>query len=346
MPQQVRRRKQGSINITAFGTKYVQPLGRGMILRESALRLSGSMTWASAANNNLATAARGDEWAAINRIDLIANGSDIIRSFSGPQLRMFNRLVYNSPGRLSAQYGDGSTASPTFDSTLILPLWQFLAARPMDTALDTSRLSDLRLEVTTETANGVQSAAAPTAIAATLDIETLESFGIEGVFSDCKIYPIQSSYSAANGAAQIQLPVSALYRGFFINTATSGASIGDDAANVITNVKLVSGTTVFYDCPWPILRDWQRQRTGMNRSLVQTTAGAATVNGNWLRAMRSARVDEDAWAFMDLCPDGYLTEGIDSVGLSELYLELNVASACTVTVLPVQIFPRRGAPGR
>lgn len=344
MGQQTRVRKQQSIPLTSFGAKSVVQLGKGMQYREIMLRLSGALTFTLAAQNAAADIGRGDEWSLIQRIDLIANGADVIRSFSGSQLRMINRLVYGTVPRLSATLGDGTTAAPTFDSTLTIPLWMFQCIRPVDTLLDSSKLADLRLEITTNTAAGFsKNATPPTAVNATLDVHSYESFGLEGNFSDTRIYQIQDTVPAANAARQILLPTTALYRGFFINTAAGSADTSADAPSSLTNIKLQSGTQVFRDIPARVLRDWQRQRVGFAQELVQTTAGAAAVNGNKLACGKSTLLDEDAWLWFDLCQDGYLTEGIDTVGLSELVMELNIAAACTVTVIPVQVFPVRGA---
>ena len=342
MPQQIRRRRQGSINVTSFGNKFVQPLGRGMIYRELALRWVGALTFGAAANNAAANFVRGDEWGCIARIDVIANGTDVIRSFTGSQLAMINRLVYGNHGRTAPQIGDGATAAPAFDSTLILPFWQFLAVKPMDTALDSSKLSDLRLEITMEPAANITTTP-PTAINANLHIVSMESFGIEGVFSDCKIYPLQQVVGGANANVQVQLPVTALYRGFFINCA-AGAGQNSSDQDSINNVQLVSGTTIFADVPWAVLRDWQRQRTNLpDREQIQNVAATAPITGGFLNNFKSARMIEDAWTFLDLVPDGYLSEGVDSVGFSELFLNFDVAAACTLTVLPTQVFPVRGA---
>lgn len=341
MGQQVRYRKQQSLTINTFGQKLVAQLGRGMQYRELILRLSGSFTYAAAGNNVGTTLGRGDEWSAIARIDIVANGADVIRSISGTQLKWINRLMYGTLPRLSTALGDNTIISPTFDSTLTIPFWMFQSIRPVDTLLDSSKLADLRIEVTVNTSANINNANGPTVIAATLDVFSLESFGLQGDFSDTRIYTIQDTVAAANTARQILLPVTALYRGFFINVANGASETATDQPNLLTNVKIQSGTQVFRDIAGRVLKDWQRQRVGFPQELVQTTAAAAAVNGNKLAASKSTLVDEDAWYWLDLCQDGYLTEGIDTVGYSELVMELNLSGAATVTVLPVQVFPIR-----
>lgn len=345
MPQEIRTRRQGSMTLNTFGQKVVLQLGRGMIYRELMLNLSGSLTYAAGANNAAATLGRGDEWSIIQRIDVIANGTDVIRSFSGTQLRQLQRLFFGSVPRPSLTLGDGATAAPTFDSTCIIPFWQPLSSRPMDTAFDSSKVSDLRLEITVDNSANINTANGPTAVAANMTVASLESFGVQGAFSDCRIFPIVQASPGANNTFQVALPVSALYRGFFINAANGSANNSTDLPAAITNIQIKSGPTVFRDMPFGMLRDWQRQRLGWGRDVTQLTAGTinlANANGPYLRMAKSALLDEDAWTFLDLVHDGFLAEGIDALGYSELIMEFNLGAASTISVLPVQIFPQRG----
>lgn len=346
MGQQVRQRRQGSINISAFNTKYTQTLSRGYWLREIHLKYSGTMTWGAAANNAAASLGRADEWSSLARIELIANGTDVIRSFSGLGLKMLNRFLYGQTCRLSAQMGDGATASPAFASYLIIPIWQPMSVKPMDTALDTRKLSDLRLEITVGPSSDVQSAAAATAINAILDINLVESFGVEGDVSDCKIYTLQSALQATGSNQQITLPVTCLYRGVLVNFAQGGGvNIADQPADKITRIAFKSGTTVFREYAFDTVREWQRMRANQTRQLIQTVAAGAGVSGGYVNTSRSLLANEDAWAWLDFVQDGYLGEGIDALGLSEFYMEVdtNGATNPVATLFPVQIFPRRSA---
>ena len=353
MAQQTRFRRQGSLTINgaaAFGSKLIQPLGRGYVYRELVLRLAGTITWAAAASNAAATMNRGDEWGLIDRVDVVVNGSDTIRTFTGFQLWMLNKVLYGGVGRASPQMGDGATAAPYFDSTLIIPFWQPRAFKPMDTALDSGKLADFRVEVTVSAANGVNSAASATNVNATLDIGSYESFGIKAEYSECRMWQIQNVVGGATTELQIPLPVTSLYRGMLVNFAASAAGTAADiapysavgAATGLTNLKLVSGTNVFRDINARMLKDWDQQRQGWPRQLIQNVAATAPITGGFTNLRRNTNLNEDSWLWFDLAQDGYLAEGIDSVGFSELNLIANVAAAGTVTVIPVAIWPRRG----
>jgi len=342
MGAQVRTRRQQGMTLTAFGTKYVTTLGKGTIYREIILRLTGTFTYAAGANNAAATLGRGDEWSVIARVDLVCNGTDVVRSFSGTQLRMLQRMFYGAVPQVSVSMGDGASAAPSFDSTTIIPLWQPLAVKPMDTGLDTRKLSDFRIEVTTDTSANINTANGPTAINCSLEIASNECFGVTGDFSDCRMYPIVANIAGATQNYQIALPVTCVYRGFFLNCANGSANDSTDN-NFITKVQLVSGTTIFRDMSFNMLRDWQRQRLGWNRELVQSAVNSGVISSvaTNMQIAKSNLLNESCWTFFDLCQDGYLGEGVDSYGFSELYLNIDVSAACTVTAIPVQIFPNR-----
>lgn len=338
--QQTRARRQGSLNLNAAGQQFTIQLGRGMIYRELVLRLSGTIAiTGGAANNTAAGWARGDEWAICARIEVIANGGDVIRSFTGPQLRVLNHALGGQP-RVSAQIGDAATASPAFDSTLIIPFWQPFAIRPMDTALDSSKVGDLRLVITTDASANIHSNGTG-AIAAVLDVHSIESFGVQGIFTDFQMASSQTIFAGATTEGSIDLVVGPVYRAILINAANGASSLATDLPNAISNVKIKSGTTVFRDMQFRALQDWQRQRMNMGRENVQNVAATAPITGGFLNRVKSTRQDEDAWALIDLVQDGYLSEAIDTIGYSELKLELNVSAAATITIIPFKLYPPR-----
>lgn len=339
--QRVTRRFQGTITLDAFGKKFVQQLERGELYRELVLRLSGTVTYAAGASNTVAGTARGDEWSLINTIRVVANGNDVIREYSGTMLRLLNFAIYGNVGRIAPQIGDATTAAPAYDSTLIIPFWQPMAARPMDTAFDSSKAVQFRLEVITETAANFNTGTAPTGIAGSLDIGAMTSFGLTGMFTDCKISPLIVAPTGAGNNWQLDLPVTSLYRAFLINVANGGGQEATDLPNAVTNIQIKSGGTQFFDMPFRFMQDWHYQRTYLKREYIQNVAATSALTGGFTRVLKSLKLDLDAWAFLDLVPDGYLTEAIDSYGFSELKLLFNTTAACTITVLPIYLYPPR-----
>lgn len=330
MAQQIRRRPQKTLAYESNG-KDTEDLSRGMIYRELHLRLEGQLTVA-ALNNTAAKTKRGDEWAVVKRIDIIANNTDVVKSISGTALWWFNFFMYGVRPKVTAAIADGATADPAFDSTLILPFWMPRSTRPIDTALDARELSDLKAEVTWGTHTDINGDATGFTVEPTLEIHSLESFNVTGPFSQWRVYEIQKDISATNPNFQIQLPVGPLYRGFMLNFTDAGV---DDVA-ILNNFKWKSGTTVFADIPGEVLRESNNIRMGLAREFAPSAYVADRRGSDNLRG---------AWYFYDHVTDGFLTEGIDSLGFSELELELDVtvgAGATKCFVYPLAIIPVRG----
>jgi hypothetical protein len=331
--QDVRWRRQTPVTYTGSGTKQVVALSRGMVYREILLTLTCAPTL-TAANNTLANALRGDEWGCVKRIDIIANGSDVLRSFTGAQLWWLNRNYYGINPRVLPTLGDGATANPTLTSTLMIPFWTPKSHTPLDTALNSAELSDLRLEITWGTFSDINSAATAWTANPTINVGSMESFGLDGPFNLARVFTQTAQPSGANSEYRVDIPVGPMYRGFLINTSTGGT----DTEGLITNFKLVSGTTVFYDQSEDQVRDVQYMRNSLVIPFLRPTASGI---GYTPRLKNNPQENERAWYAIELVTDGYTTEAIDSYGLSELYFSFNVSAAATIVVVPMQIIPRR-----
>jgi len=329
MAQQVRKRKQKTINYTP-NTKIADELSRGFVYRELYLHLKGQVTL-TGLNNVYANILRGDEWAVITRIDIRANGTDVIRSFDANTLRWLNYFWYGIPPRVSPLLGAGG-ANPTFDAVMILPFWQPKSVRPMDTALNSRNLSTLEVEITWGDHTSIAAAATGFTVAPTLDIYSTEVFGIDGPFAQLRQFTIEKEITADNQRFQIDLPVGNMYRGFLINTHDAGVDDGD----VINNFKLISGTTVYADLSEEILGAAEPLRTGMFQGFSGTAFDDLFIgDGNSL----------DGWYLHENVMDGLNTEAIDTIGFSEIVLEfdVNVGGGTTkLLVTPFEIVPVRG----
>lgn len=334
-------RRQQPITYTGNNNKQSIQLNKSLCLRELILRLTGQLTLAGA-SNTVALTKQGDEWAQVKRIELIANGADVLFSMTGEQLAKYNRLGLGAPKRLVSALGDGATANPSFDTTLILPLWMWRAARPFDTALDTSAFSDLRLEITWGTYTDTNGAASAYTANPAIEVGSHES----SMPSDAKAQPIalrrtivqQLAVTGASAAMRFPLDVGPRYRGFKINTKDN-AGTPVDSTGIFTNVRLVSGSTVFFDMSEPMLRQWHQLRTDLNFGQEKDSTGI-------VRAVSydiSSSANQDAWYAVELCTDGYLTESIDTSQFNEFYLEFVTAAAGTIFVISEQLLP---IPGR
>lgn len=331
MPQEVRRRKQRTIQYEA-NNKVPATMSRGMVYREVYLRLTGTLTLL-ASKNLQASILQGDEWAVVKRIDLVANNTDVLRSFSGNQLWWLNYFLYGVPPEITPAMG-AEGANPAFDSTLIIPLWMPRSFRSLDTALDARELSDLKLEVTWGDYEDICADATGFTVEPDLEIHSLESFNVKGPFSQWRIYAIEKEITANNAQFQVQLPVGPMYRGFLINTTDAGKDDGD----VINNFKMKSGSTIYADIPEDVLDHIDRLRA----SVVRFWDDGGGVYDPLRRG--STYNDLDGWYFYDHVTDGFLTECIDTLGFSEFELELDVTVGGGTTklfVLPLQVIPVR-----
>lgn len=361
MAQQVRRRRQ---KIIQYEENSIVPenLGRGMVYRELYLKLHGSFTPTAAVDHTPDHIMCGDEWGVVKRIQLIANNTDVIKSFSGNELWWLNYFMYGVPPHITPELGDASAAAAIpFTSCLILPLWMPRSLRPMDTALDARELSDLKLEITWGDLQDIleidAGAANAWTVEPTIEIHSLESYNVSGPFSQWRVYKIQKTITGVEPQFQVILPVGPMYRGFLINTTQYDALLPGpgqvDAPGVMSNFKILSGSTVFADVPTAILDQidsWQRSSIinpfDSNAALPAVPAVAATTDYDH---MKSGIVSNNrgAWYFYDHVTDGFLTEAIDTLGFSEFSLELNVTNAgftapVQINILPLQIIPVRG----
>lgn len=323
MAQQVRKRFQKTVKFQS-NNKETETLARGMVYREVGIRLKGAVTL-SAANNTAAKTKKGNEFALIRRLDIVANNTDVIRSIKGVDLYWLNYFLLGGAPEFCKTIGDGVTANPTFDSYVKLPVWMPRSLRPIDTALDARRLSDLKVEVTWGDATSINNDATGFGTNPTCEISSLESFNISGPFSQWRVYPIEKAITQSNEQFQIEIPVNYMYRGFMMNFTEAGV----DTGAVLNNFKWKSGTTVFADVSGKELHEEYLARNELNRQIDFLPGNANSLDGYYM---------------YDHVTDGYLSESVDALGFSELTLELDVTAGADtkVTVYPMQIIPVRG----
>lgn len=333
MGQQTRTRQQQIITMQADSMVTSNPLGLGMLYREIMLTLRGTIQAGSQAFT-AANVLGGDEWALLRKIELTVNGGDVVRSFTGEQLRMMNAFWYDRPARISPAWLGSPTTGVAFDSTLILPFWDQWGRSPIDTLLDSSKLSDLRIQSTFGNVTHVTSLTAGSlTVTPTLMVTSRECFGIAGNFSVARQFQIQAPAAvAAQDDYVVTLPLGNIYKGFWINTKDAS---GNDLAACIDRVKLTSGTNVYIDSDFRVYRDWQNLRNSAQIGSHDTTKAVIPLGF-------SAKTLTDGWTYIALVDDGYLTEAIDTYTLSELLLRFKVnQTITTLTVIPDQLIPVR-----
>jgi hypothetical protein len=328
MAQTVITRNQFTVPYVQGGRQEVD-LGRGNLVREINLRLSATVAATSAASLTRANLSRGDIWDLVDRIEIIANGSTVIRQMTGAQARVICQRTYGGlideyPPGSTARIGDTTSTSVALQSTIIIPFWQMQARVPIETVLDTRKMSTFRLAIQwSSSATPWVHTGASVAGAATsgveLQVSSNESWGVEGKFAATRISRLANTVTAA-GQFDVRLPVGPIYRRFIINAYNATTNV--ELPNAIANVELRSGTNIMRQFDWATLTTLASVRTNVVPQQFVST-----------------RHDPRAWAVLDTVQDGLLTEAPDSNGLSELVLRFQMNAACALDVLPDEIIP-------
>lgn len=297
----------------AEGAKETEKIDRGYIIREIALRLTCTITTTDTAITASDISPAG-LWGIVEGLRLKLNSNTNIRDISGDQLKLLNYFYYNQ-GDYTDEAGlvVGTGTTITVNSTLILPLWMVNSMQPIDTQLDARLLSNLELQVDWGDIADITDAANVTLDSCQMEIGTLNAFGIKGPFSTQLVTAEQYELSGSNSRFQIELATGNLYRSFLIGCQDSN---GDDLTGAIDNIRVFSGGTDFFNLPAEM---WQRWSDKRERVIQNVNDGS----GRFISSNRNM----DAWFYVDMVTDGYLSETINAVGMSTLKIELDVNQA-------------------
>lgn len=315
------------------GQKYPANISLAGNLRGLILELTGTLTDAT----NTTGIQPGDEWGLIQRIDIVINGNDTPMSFSGRELWFMNLFWFNTAPQTNLLLGIGG-ANPSFDSVLQIPFSSPRCVSPNDTSIRTQNLTQMRVDVTWGTFTNISSTASA--------FTTTPQLGISGYYDDTafvpplyrKIQKFQVAFTGAQTQALINLTTSPQYRSLLINTQSGSPAFDDPAVFTAgSSIQLYSGSTVFYDFPIEQLRQGRNLGGGVPSDVDATNASPQIFYQRQL--LKNTHDNFRAWYNLDLCPDGQLIEAINSNGLPEFNLRLNVSKACTINVLAEQLFP-------
>lgn len=335
-PATVITRRQTSVTYSSNSKTTIQ-LTRGLLYREIFLRLTGAPTL-TGANNTRANTQLGDEWGVVKKIELIANGTTILFSSAGSDLKNLMRILYGQRPRLLPQIGDGATANPSLDSTVVIPFWTPRSVRPMDTILHSGEMSDLRLEITWGSFTDVNSAATAWTTNPTLEVGSIEQDATVLPNFLRRVLKIPVTIAAANSAFRYQLNTGPIYRGLILNALTTAPA---EAAAQFSNVKVFSGPTTFMDISEPALYVWGNNRLRIPFEQEPNTTNFAQTSGQQC----SAAVPQ-SWYNIDFAMDGYLSEALDTEKLGDTFLEFNAANACTINIITQELLRiNRGGTG-
>jgi len=316
----------------AANAKETEKLDRGYVIREIALRLTCTITTTATAIT-AADILPAALWGVVRNIRLKLNSNTNIRDISGDELKLLNYFYYNTGDFVDESalvVGAGTTV--TVNSTLILPLWMVDSMQPIDTQLDATLLSGLELQVDWGDIDDITDVGDATLDDCYMEIGTLNTFGIKGPFNTQLVTAEQYEVTGSNPRFQIELATGNLYRSFMIGCQDAN---GNDLSGAIDNIRIFSGGTDYFNVPAELWQRWSDKR----ERIIQN------VNGGSGRFVSSNR-DMDAWFYVDMVTDGYLSESINAIGLSTLKIELDVNQAVSALKLVKQEIVPLAQPAR
>ena len=344
-PHLVRFNTQEVIDYNANGRKRIS-LTRGSYYREIFLKLTATIeVEAGGTTTAPANIQPGDLWGVVKDINLIVNGNDSLRRISGEELLHMNRIFFGQAPKVPNLLGLAAENTRQVECTLILPIQLPLSFRPIETSLNSQILQSLSLEITWGDETDVGSGTGFVFnVDPQIEVFSLTSFlppkseGYRGPFHTLRLNTLKETGVGVNTRFKYNLNTGNIYRGFVICTKTTA---GVDATDKISNIKVVSGTTVFYDMDLDVIRsldDTLRRR----RHVLESTAGVADNSGTPSPEFLSSGTKLDAWTFVDLVPSDRMTEAIDTLSFAEFSLIFDVTSAIDeLRIIPIEILPVR-----
>lgn len=323
MPQQIRRRELFTLNFAA-GQQKTDRFEIGEFIRYLVVNLQFVID--AAANTIGPTTLRpGDEWAVIEQLEIIANGSDVLVSLTGEELKMLNLLWFDGAPRLTTAWSADTANAVTVNSNLSIPFWSPKSGRPIDTAVESSRLVNLTARIRWGTAASVTSAAsAAFTTDPTATISAVNSFDPEGKLSQLfqrRIGRLQFSGVPLQKKYAIDLAPGQIYRSILLHSKDGS---GNDLAEKIDRVVIRSGGTVFWDWRAKSIRDTYLQHSGIEELTIGYSSNSKL----------------DAWTLLDFVEDGRLTEALDATSYGSLVMEIDTnATINELYVLPITLQP-------
>lgn len=346
MPSQLSQRPLNSPVYGANTTSSIK-VDRGDVLRKISLELKQQPT-VTTGNSVVANVQPGDDWAALSRVVLRANGSDVLFSAPGQAIPMINYFLSGGKWpQMAAPLGDGATANPVLDTTMYLDFEPYINAKPSDTWLWTQPLTALDLDFT-YAANAAAVVTGATAYTANPNINvngTFTSLGFKqgmnasGQAVNAPYYPpvgmriVTYSQVLAGANPQFRFNLDSgrfSYRSLIIQ-ATTTANPAVDTGGLFTNFKVVNGSQTYMNVTEPILNSMTYQN--IRRPQLKTSAGIVYNATPRISASSSTA----GWYHADFCTDGRLQEAIPTNNTDQFYAEFNIASACTINIFAVQL---------
>lgn len=299
-------------------------LDRGNIYRTIALRLQGQLTLTSA-NNTAAALHRADEWGLLNSIQLVENNGRVIHNFTPAQLIMWNYYLFGRTPDAQTELADTSQANPSFDSVLLMPLMNPLAAKPFEFAYPTRRKQALTLKANWLTGSNVNTNVSGFETDPTIEVYTYESQGVPGSFTfhDGRFRRLSTTFGSAFTDLQIdRYPTDEVYGAFLFEFTDAGADPISSESDILNQLTIKTPSNVMYDYPKTVVEMWDKLWEG--RPIFQSR--------------RSGNHSLEGFYFVNFLTDGLITEGIDASQINNLISEFDVSNPDTTQGINASYF--------
>lgn len=298
---------------TANGKNTVK-IGRGgQIL--SLILVQTCQPTVTGANNTAANTLRGDDLGVLAHFRVFGNDGLPLIDLDGPDLRWRNYLCDTGvPVRTNATLGDGATANPSLTSVIEIPFEMTRTIKPFDSALDSTRYTDLTAEFTFNDHTKINSQATGFTTAPSYELYTLEVPPHDHPYLRKRWIKLTKTF-AGSGTQRFDLDQGPEYRRFVINTQSGG----NDTTGLFSRVRLNSGGRIKLNLSEVALRETMKRRYGLR--------AGETITVNTVEK-------QDAWYLMEnVTLDGMATQALDTERIATNYLEFDLTGAATVNVL-------------
>jgi len=308
--------RAGSVPFSDNGVVTLD-IPRGFLARNLLCRLAGNQVVGVA---NYTTIAAEAPYTLIQRVEVIADGRDTIKSLTGAQLFALTCAYYGGvPPFVAPVVGVGTNA---FSAFFVIPFASPLARSPIDTLLDTRRYEQIQLRVTWGVGTGAAGVdtdygdAAPTTTTATTNC-ALEVVIDQTAEPSKQLFSIfrqsfqEQVLTASSTDFDFTIPVGNTLRGVLIRTTTGDRLTGAGLVpvnTIITDLSLIADSAHF-----PV------NRVG---GLLQRDWGAVDYRvGN---PAGTTNALPPGYYLIDFAEDGMLTAAIQTADIASLKLRLNV----------------------
>jgi hypothetical protein len=308
MPGRNLVRRIGSIAYSANEVRSLD-LPRSYAYSEIFLRLVADITIITAD----ATAFLEGAFKLIKRIEIVADGTMTIKSIEGTALAQLNHILSGVANSQSA-VPESVAANVAMNSFLTVDFAMPRAVSPIDTLLNSFSFGTLELKITFGDESDMYSAlsANVTINSASVEVHSRESLINKGGMIN-KVFTIEREVTATSAELQISLPYGNQFRGYLIRSEVDG----DPVDTVINEVSIKNGTDVFRKMKFSTLQDMNK----VDYELESAPTG---------------------YGFIDFSPDGYLTEALDTKGMTDLLMSFDVtkvAGTNKILIVPIELIP-------